>query len=86
MLLVTGCGFRGKAQSAEGKALEFSDISDLSTFTLCAMRYALCRVSRNAKHATRNTQPVTRHNVLIKRAISSTASRMPVIRAREMML
>ena len=56
MLLVTGCGFRGKAQSAEGKALEFSDISDLSTFTLCAMHYALCRVTRFTHPVTRNAE------------------------------
>jgi len=35
---ISDCGFRGKAQSAESKALEFSDLSDLSAFTLCAMR------------------------------------------------
>ena len=61
-------GIRGKAQSAEGKALEFSDISDLSAFTLGAMRYALCRhptlrnpqpATRNPQHATRNPHPAT---------------------------
>jgi hypothetical protein len=40
-------GFKGKAHGAEGKALENSDISDLPAFTLCAMRYALCRAPRN---------------------------------------
>jgi hypothetical protein len=30
--------------------------------------------------------PATRHNALINRTISSTASRMPVIKAREIML
>jgi len=30
------------AQRAERKALEYSEDSELSTFTLCAMRYALC--------------------------------------------
>ena len=36
------CAIRGRGQSAEGKALEFFDISDLSAFTLCAPPSALC--------------------------------------------
>ena len=38
-----------KAQSAEGKALELSDISDLSAWTLCAMLYT---ATPNAKKFT----------------------------------
>jgi hypothetical protein len=36
----SGYGIEGKAQSARGMALEHSDISELSAFTLCAMLYA----------------------------------------------
>jgi len=38
------------------------------------------------KPVPRNPQRVTRHRALINRTISSTASRMPVIRALEIML
>ncbi len=60
-LRVAGCEFKGKAHGAEGKALENSDISDWSAFTLCAMRYALCRVTHDTYPAPRNPQPVTRN-------------------------
>jgi hypothetical protein len=37
-------GFNGKAHGAEGIAFDFSEISELSTCTLCAMRYAPCAI------------------------------------------
>ena len=50
-------GFRieSAAHRAERMALDLSEISELLTYTLCALRYALCAIASSI--VTRNAQP-----------------------------
>ncbi len=49
-------GLNGKAHGAEGIALEISEISELSTCTLCAMRYALCAIASSIEYPVSSIQ------------------------------
>ena len=53
-------GFNGKVHGAEGIAFDFSEISELSTCTLCSLRYRIQhRVSSIQQPVTRGQEPET---------------------------
>jgi hypothetical protein len=74
---ISDCGFNGKAHGAEGIAFDFSEISELSTCTLCAMRYRIQHPVTSIQHPVTSDQlPVTS----IQHRVSS--NEMPVTRSQ----
>ena len=49
-------GRNSKGHGAEGIAIEVSEISELSTCTLCAMRFALCAIASSIQRPVTSDQ------------------------------